>query len=124
MICHRKKSKSLVIVTVEETAATVIENVKRSSYGRQYMLKSVLMDPGGASKAGSRIDGVEVVAGSDTVMEFVCREWVDEVLIALPKGTPFPRHLQLSSGDGGYGPLEPSKSSQAGGPQTECKTDW
>ena len=90
MICHRKKSKSLVIVTVEETAATVIENVKRSSYGRQYMLKSVLMDPGGASKAGSRIDGVEVVAGSDTVMEFVCREWVDEVLIALPKGTPFP----------------------------------
>ncbi|MCI8889525.1 MAG: sugar transferase, partial [Hungatella sp.] len=87
---NKRKKKSLVIVTVEETAATVIENVKRSSYSRQYMLKGVLMDKKGTEKVGGRIEGVELVAGSDTVMEFVCREWVDEVLIALPKETPFP----------------------------------
>ena len=90
MMCHKKKTKSLVIVTVEETAATVIENVKNSRYGRQYMLKGVLMDKDGTEKIGERIKGVEMVAGSDTVTEFVCREWVDEVLIALPQETPFP----------------------------------
>ena len=52
MMRHKKKTKSLVIVTVEETAATVIENVKNSSYGRRYMLKGVLMDKDGTkSKA-------------------------------------------------------------------------
>ena len=90
MMRHKKKTKSLVIVTVEETAATVIENVKNSSYGRRYMLKGVLMDKDGTEKIGERIKGVEMVAGSDTVTEFVCREWVDEVLIALPQETPFP----------------------------------
>ncbi len=87
---ERGKKKSLVIVTVEAVAFVVADNVKSSSYGGQYRLRIVLMDDNGKEKIGNRINGVEVVAAADTGIEYVCRQWVDEVLIALPKEVPFP----------------------------------
>ncbi len=75
---------------MEETAATVIGNVRNSNYGNQYMIRGVLMDKGAETEIGRRINDVEFVASGDTVIEYVCREWVDEVLIALPREVPFP----------------------------------
>ena len=48
MLFHKRKrkKKSLIIVTMEETAATVIGNVRNSNYGNQYMIRGVLMDKG------------------------------------------------------------------------------
>lgn len=86
----RRKKKSLVIVTVETVAGAVIENIRTSSYGGQYMLRIVLMDEDGKARIGEEIQNVQVVASADNVIEFVCREWVDEVLIALPREVPFP----------------------------------
>lgn len=87
---RKGKKKSLIIVTVWDVAATVIENVRTSNYASQYMLRVVLMDAEGRERIGQRINGVEIGACGDTVIEFVCREWVDEVLIALPREAPFP----------------------------------
>ncbi len=61
---------------MEETAATVIGNVRNSNYGNQYMIRGVLMDKGAETEIGRRISDVEFVASGDTVIEYVCREWM------------------------------------------------
>ena len=42
---------------------------------------------------GGEIDGVPVVAGAGDVVDAVCRSWVDEALVVLPKERPYPGKL-------------------------------
>lgn len=42
---------------------------------------------------GRVIDGVTVVADEDDLVEYVCREWVDEVFINIPESEPYPAEL-------------------------------
>ena len=46
-----------------------------------------------ADWTGKIIHGVKIVANKDTVAEYVCREWVDEVFVNLPKSMPLPQAL-------------------------------
>ncbi|MCR2046557.1 sugar transferase [Acetatifactor muris] len=38
-------------------------------------------------------EDIEVVAGAEDIIEAVCRSWVDEALIALPRSVPYPEEL-------------------------------
>lgn len=38
-------------------------------------------------------DSITVVANADTVADYVCREWVDEVFVNLPDDAPYPEML-------------------------------
>lgn len=38
-------------------------------------------------------DSITVVANADTVADYVCREWVDEVFVNLPDDAPYPETL-------------------------------
>ena len=42
---------------------------------------------------GGEIDGVPVVAGAGDVVDAVCRSWVDEALVVLPREQPYPEQL-------------------------------
>lgn len=70
--------RSLLIVTTSDLADEVIKNIKSSNYARFKIVGIALID---AEKTGTLIDEVPVVASHETVNEYVCREWVDEVFI-------------------------------------------
>ena len=46
-----------------------------------------------ADWAGKTINGVTIVTDQNGIAEYVCREWVDEVFINLPKDMPLPQEL-------------------------------
>lgn len=82
--------RSLVIVTTMSLVNHVIENIHRHNY-EMFTVKGIAVVD--RDMTGKTIDGVDVIANKETVIEYVCREWVDEVFINLPKSNPFPDHL-------------------------------
>lgn len=82
--------RSLLIVTTEEMMDTVIDNIRNNNYEGFQIVGIALLD---TDKIGEMVNDVSVVAALDNVEEYVCREWVDEVFVDLPKVSPLPKDL-------------------------------
>ena len=81
---------SLVVVTVEDIVQETIADLKKELY-QQYQIKGIcLLDK---EEGISEQDGYRVISGGDKLIEYVCREWVDEVLFLLPENTKRPEEL-------------------------------
>ncbi len=89
-VYHRQKLRSLVIVTVRTMAAAVTDKAKSMGFKSRYLVRLVFMDEGVTQTVEGAENDVKIAASGDEVMEYICREWVDEVLIALPDGSLFP----------------------------------
>lgn len=84
------KRRKLLIVTSSTIADKVIENVEKNNYSRYDIVGVALLDKG---LIGNQINDVSVVANNETVGMYACKEWVDEVLIVLPKEIAYPNTL-------------------------------
>lgn len=84
------KRRKLLIVTSSTTADKVIENVEKNNYSRYDIVGFALLDK---DLIGNQISNVSVVANNETVGMYACKEWVDEVLIVLPKEIAYPNTL-------------------------------
>lgn len=73
--------RTLLVLTTEGIAATVLDNIKNHNYGSFRVLGVALLD---TNKTGEQIAGVPVVADRTDVLDYVCRECVDEVFFNLP----------------------------------------
>ena len=82
--------RSLLIVTVADTVDAVIDNIKNKNYADYAVTGVCILDQ---KAKGQIIDGVPVVADEDDLVEYVCREWVDEVFINIPESEPYPAEL-------------------------------
>lgn len=82
--------RTLLVLTTEGMAAAVLDNLKNHNYESFRILGVALLD--GNSTEGI-IEGVPVVAGREDVLEYACRECVDEVFISVPEGTEQPTEL-------------------------------
>ena len=85
-----KGNRSLLIITSEEMMDIVIDNIRNNNYEGFQIIGISFLD---ADRVGETINDVPVVATMDNVEEYVCREWVDEVFLNLPKEIPLPRDL-------------------------------
>ena len=81
---------SLLIVTTEKMASKVIHNVQEQNYSRYVISGVVLLD---RNLTGQKIAGIQVVANAENAAEYVCREWIDEVLVVTPEEIPYPDKL-------------------------------
>ena len=81
---------SLLIVTTEKMAARVIRNVQEQNYSRYMISGVVLLD---CNLTGQKVSGIQVVASEENAAEYVCREWIDEVLVVTPEEIPYPDKL-------------------------------
>lgn len=91
----RKKMKedgdcSLLLVVSEDVANTVVENMITHNYGRYKIAGIAVIDK---EMTGQHIGGVEVVTDMANAAEFVCKQWIDEVLIATSGTVPYPKEL-------------------------------
>lgn len=84
------KRRKLLIVTSSTIADKVIDNIEKNNYSRYDIVGVALLDK---DSIGNRINNVSVVANNETVGMYACKEWVDEVLIVLPKEIAYPNTL-------------------------------
>lgn len=89
----RKKKKgdvSLLLVVSQDVADIVVESVTANNYAKYNIAGIVVIDK---DMTGQRIGGVEVVTDMENAAEFVCKQWIDEVLIATSGTVPYSKEL-------------------------------
>ena len=82
--------RSLLIVTSSDIAADVIENMRSHNYQNFTIAGVVLADK---DMKGKKIEGLPVLANESDAANYVCREWIDEVFVAISEKHPFPQKL-------------------------------
>lgn len=82
--------RSLLIVTTEHIAETVIKNVQENNYAKYMISGIVIID---RDMTGKIICDVPVVANEQMAAEYVCQAWIDEVLIVTEGIVPYPTEL-------------------------------
>ena len=76
---HKVVSKrSMMIVTTDSMAQDVILNLQKGNYDAVAISGLAIINN---SMIGEKVLDIEVVADRDNVLDYVCREWVDEVFI-------------------------------------------
>lgn len=86
---------SLIIITTESMAESVVHEIVDYSFERYKLAGIVVIDK---NMEGQSVHKIPVVATVRTAADFVCREWVDEALVVIPPRDPLPEQLinQLS----------------------------
>ena len=81
---------ALLVVTNEENAWSVIETIRKYNFNQFHIKGVALID---SDMTGQDINDIPVVASADTVARYVCREWVDEVLIIMSGNMACPQEI-------------------------------
>ncbi|MCD8326836.1 MAG: sugar transferase [Lachnospiraceae bacterium] len=93
---RRLSDRKLLVITYRSMAENVVENVKTGEYQTICVSGFIFLDE---DCKGMNVGEIPVVADRNDMMDYICRGWVDEVLVVLPDGTPQPTKLlqQLST---------------------------
>lgn len=81
---------SLYIITTEDRAADVVNDVRTGTKGEYQIQGLCLLD---IDRIGEAVADIPISAAADTVLDYLCDKWVDEVYIALPEQSPIPNYL-------------------------------
>lgn len=83
-------ARSLLIVTTDRAALDVVLSIKHNNYEMYNLAGLVIAD---RNIIGEDIGGLPVVANVDNAPEYVCREWIDEVLLIPGDDETLPQSL-------------------------------
>lgn len=91
----RKKKKNspstaVYIVTMSPRAEEVIDNFERNNMGTYKIQGLCLLD---RDKRGETVCGVSVTASRESLVDYLCDKWVDEVFFSLPVSAAYPAEL-------------------------------
>ena len=81
---------SLLLVSTDEIVEEAVRNVKNAIGGNLYLTGAAVLD---FERCGEQVEGIDIVAGGRNVTDYVRQNWVDEVLIVLPRHLPYPVDL-------------------------------
>ncbi|WP_373218825.1 sugar transferase [Ruminococcus sp. 5_1_39BFAA] len=84
------KESSMIVLTTKELAAQTLEDIYDEKYQRFSINGIAVMNE---NLTGQSIHGVPVIADENSIVEYICREWVDEVFIRLPQGFSTPERI-------------------------------
>lgn len=76
----KQPNSSFVIITTSDKIDNVIASVKSDVTSRYIINGIIVVD---RKMVGQKIKGIKVVADGDGAIDYLCRNWVDEVLICL-----------------------------------------
>lgn len=83
-------ARNLLIVASRDNAEQVVQNMQENNYARFTLAGVVITDE---DRTGREIHGVPVVSDEKNAAMYVCQEWIDEVLVAVPDSLPYPDKL-------------------------------
>ncbi|MBA4699315.1 MAG: sugar transferase [Ruminococcus sp.] len=81
----RSQKKSLMVVTKEETAIETIKTIKENNFG-DYEISGLVLIGGKTADIGKSFNGVPVVSDENTMVQYMCHNWVDEVFFDISQG--------------------------------------
>lgn len=84
------EQRSLLLVTERALAEAVLTDIRENGQNQFLVTGFAMLDRDMREK---ELFGVPVVAGAGDVTDAVCRSWVDEALIVLPRERPYPEKL-------------------------------
>lgn len=84
------QSNALLIVANKYTAPEIIEEVRTNNYGQHKIVGLVVHDK---TIVGTDIDEVPVVGVYDDIVDYVLKNWVDEVLVCAEPNEPLPSEI-------------------------------
>lgn len=87
---RHRNYKSLLLVTTLSQAEEVVCQVQTESNGQFLIHGLVIVD---REAIGQMLGGVPVVADRGSVPEYICQQWIDEVLIVLPNTVEYPMEM-------------------------------
>lgn len=86
----KKKEKSMVVVVSLAEAKETIEKILSAPIQNFSINGIALIDDNPGVK---EIAGIPVVGNMDTISEYLCHEWVDEVFVKISETEPYPQKL-------------------------------
>ena len=81
---------SLYIITTADMAEKTVKSLQTDARGEYQIQGICLLD---ANYVGAVIVDIPVTSSMDTVLDYLCDKWIDEVYIALPEQAPIPNYL-------------------------------
>ena len=90
MVEGENEKCSLLLVVSADVADAVVESMRENNYARYKIAGLTVIDQ---NMIGQYVDDVPVVADMETAAEYVCRQWIDEVLIVTSGLVPYPKEL-------------------------------
>lgn len=90
MVEGENEKCSLLLVVSADVADAVVESMRENNYARYKIAGLAVIDQ---DRIGQYVDDVPVVADMETAAEYVCRQWIDEVLIVTSGLVPYPKEL-------------------------------
>jgi len=85
-----KHKKSMVLVVASDEAEITIKRMMSGAVQDFVITGIAFMDKG---FKGDTFNGIPVIGDIDTVHDYLCREWVDEVFVKITDKQPYPRKL-------------------------------
>lgn len=82
--------KRLLLITSSDIVEDVIKKA-RNNMSSSYVLVGIALED--KKFLSQNIESKKIVADYDSVVEYVCKEWIDEVLIILDDGKEYPKEL-------------------------------
>ena len=82
--------RSLLIVTSKDIANKVVQTMDETNYSKYKIAGISIIDE---DLTGSLVGDYRVVANIENTANYVCQEWVDEVLIVTSNDVPYPSEL-------------------------------
>ena len=77
--------RSLIIVSSSDVVESVVENIREFNYQRFRIAGIAVIDQ---DMREQKIHGIPVVATMDTVAMYICKNWIDEVLVVTSEKNP------------------------------------
>ena len=84
------RDRSLLIVTTSDIAGTVIRDMKDHNYARFTLSGIAIIDK---DMTGKVICGIPVVSNRENTPDYICQQWIDEVLVVPSEDAEYPEDL-------------------------------
>jgi len=82
--------RAIYFVTTDERAAFIIERFRKNSFSNDRIQGMCILD---RDCVGQTISDIPVTAKLETLLDFLCDKWVDEVFVSLPETYAYPSKL-------------------------------
>ena len=82
--------KSMIIVTTSDMVSDIAHQVEHNNFEQIKLTGIAVID---RDMRGQTFSGIPVIADNNSVIEYVCHEWVDEIFTAFPKDYSYPQEL-------------------------------
>ncbi len=89
-LLNPKKTRSLLVVSnAPEDASEILREIKNDPVSQYSITGVILTDGNGAEE----VDDTPVVSDVSEISDYICREWVDEVLLYFPQNGVLPENV-------------------------------